>query len=270
MESAKELLITIKDKTVNAVEYVTDTIKNTGSSIGSSSSSTITSGVESFKGTSLGDTFFKNIQAIFITVVILIGGIIYIDFAKANLKAPGPDMVRKSVTIEPNITMIPEGGNGNGNTTGGRYIPQDEAWTEPILAMQRELTEGFGSAYSEKELENIHTKCSDDFCVLHNKSPKDLEEACNTISDQNICATKCCCGWAKHIGYEAENDMTTKINSATAKVAANTDQKPGKCVAGNSKTPLNNYDIKNIPRDMEYYYYMGKCVGGTACTPSAK
>ena len=62
METAKELLITIKDKTVNAVEYVTDTIKNTGSSIGSSSSSTITSGVVSFKGTSLGDTFFKNIQ----------------------------------------------------------------------------------------------------------------------------------------------------------------------------------------------------------------
>lgn len=261
MESAKELLITIKDKTVNAVEYVTDTIKNTGSSIGSSSSSTITSGVDSFKGTSLGDTFFKNIQAIFITVVILIGGIMYIDFAKENVTAPGPDMVRKTVTIEPNTS---------GGSTGGRYIPQDEAWTEPILAMQRELTEGFGSAYSEKELENIHTKCSDDFCVLHNKSPKDLEEACNTISDQNICATKCCCGWAKHIGYEAENDMTTKINSATAKVSENSDQKPGKCVAGNSKTLLNNYDIKNNPRDIEYYYYMGKCVGGTACAPPAK
>ena len=268
MESAKEFLVTIKDKTVNAFEYVTETIKNTGSSIGSSSSSTVMSGVDSFKLTSLGETFFKNIQAIFITVVILIGGIMYIDFAKENVNAPGPDMVRKTVTIEPN-TNGGNGGNG-GSNTGGRYIPQDEAWTEPILAMQRELTEGFGSAYSEKELENIHTKCSDEFCVLHNKSPKDLEEACNTISDQNICATKCCCGWAKHIGYEAENDMTIKINSANAKVSENNDQKPGKCVAGNSKTPLNNYDIKNNPRDIEYYYYMGKCVGGTSCSPPAK
>jgi hypothetical protein len=271
MESAKELLVTIKDKTVNAFDYVTETIKNTGSSIGSSSSSTVMSGVDSFKGTSLGDTFFKNIQAIFITVVILIGGIMYIDFAKENINAPGPDMVRKTVTIEPNTSRSGSGtGTGGSSGTGGRYIPRDEPWTEPILAMQRELTEGFGSAYSEKELENIHTKCSDDFCVLHNKSPKDLEEACNTISDQNICATKCCCGWAKHIGYNAENDMTTKINSATAKVSENNDKKPGKCVAGNSKTPLNNYDIHNNVRDMEYYYYMGKCVGGTACTSTVK
>lgn len=253
METSQNIFNTIKDKTVNAVDYVTDLVKNTGYTVGNATSSTFESGVSNFKGTSLGDTFFKNIPAIFITVIILIGGIMYIDFVKTNYDAEGPKTIQKTVTLEPNTQL------------NGRYIPNDEGWTEPIITMQRELTEGFGSEYSEKELESIHTKCSDDFCVLHNKSPKDLENACNSINDQNICATKCCCGWTKYMGYAAENDAISITNKASATIS-NNGQKDGKCVAGNSKSPLNNYDINNKPRDLEYYYYMNKCVNGTACT----
>jgi hypothetical protein len=256
METAKNILSSIKERTADAAGSLVDLIKNTGSSVGSTTSSTFDSGITTFKSTSLGDTFFKNIPEILITVIILIGGIMYIDFLKANLSPESSTTVNKIITIEPNTPL---------HSSNRRYIPTDEGWTAPILSIERELTEGFGSSYSEKELENIHTKCSDEFCVLHNKSPKDLEYACNTISDKNLCAAKCCCGWTKYIGYEAENDPISLINKATATVTNTPDKKDGKCVAGNSKSPLLNYDMNKKAMDMEYYYYMNKCVNGRGC-----
>ncbi len=254
--NAESVFQSIKDNTLNALNYISESIKSVGSSIGATAGSTLDSGVTSFKETSLGDTFFKNFQMIIITVVILIGGIMYIDFLKMNIdsESSSDNTVEKTITIEPNTSQ------------NIRYIPTDEGWTAPILSMRRELTEGFGSEYSERELENIHTKCSDSFCVLHNKSRSDLENACNSISDQNICATKCCCGWTKYTGHESENDPFMIVNNATSRVTNNLDQKPGKCVAGNSKTPLNNYTPDNQPRDIEYYYYMNKCVNGRGCS----
>ena len=47
-------------------------------------SSSAETGITAFKGTSLGESFFKNIGAILVVVMILLGGIIYIDLASGD------------------------------------------------------------------------------------------------------------------------------------------------------------------------------------------
>jgi hypothetical protein len=256
MENA---ISTIKDKTTNAVSYIGDLFKSSGSSTSDSVSSTFYNGTNTFKGTSLGESFFKNMSSIFITVLILIGGIMYINFAKEhdNTHSITPATIQKSVTLEPATTMS---GGLVGASEKMRHIPNKDAWTAPIKSIQAELTEGFGTEFADRELEKIHTNCNDSFCIMYNKSPQDLENACNTISNKKLCDAKCCCGWAKFTGHDAETDQT-RINNNVIE----TKQMDGKCVSGNSKKPLLTRDDKNEERDMEYYYYMGKCVGGRAC-----
>lgn len=261
----------VKDSTSSALNSAFDFIKSTGSSVGSSAGTTVSTGVDTFKGTSLGETFFKNITKIIIAVFILIGGIIYVDFAKNEMDSPAPKTIQKTLSIEPNETLLGHDGfaslsdTGTGTGTGtGPTIPTDEPWSVPILSMKRELTEGFGAEYTQRELEKIHTGCRSDFCVIHNKSPEELEKSCNSISNEKVCSTKCCCGWTKFIGHEGDTDPVTVANSEKAKKDGK-EQKTGKCVSGNSKTPLNYKDVTNQERDIEYYYYMGKCVKGNNC-----
>lgn len=253
---------TIKDKTTNAVSYIADLFKSAGSSVNNSASSTFSNGANTIKGASLGESFFKNMSTIFITVLILIGGIIYIEFAKEhdNTHSITPDTINKSVTLEPYTTMGGSGSVVSSASEKRRHISDKDAWTAPIKSIQAELTEGFGAEFANRELEKIHTNCNDSFCIMYNKSPQDLEKACNTISNKNLCDAKCCCGWAKFTGYDAETDPT-RINNNVIEA----EQLDGKCVSGNSKKPLLTRDDKNQERDMEYYYYMGKCVGGRSC-----
>jgi hypothetical protein len=233
-------------------------------------SSSAESGVNAFKLTSLGESFFKNISAIIVVVFILLGGILYIEFASsgaggAGAAAPGTTgpkkaYVDKTVYIEPNT--------GLDSAAADRALPTDVPWTAPTLSIRNELTEAFGTKYTEAELENIHTKCSDKFCVLNQKSPEDLEKACNSVTDRTMCGTKCCCGWTKYTGFEGDNDPNVVMNTAEANVkdpSGQSSKVPGKCVAGNSKTPFDRVDNQNQARDVEYYYYLGQCVGGRGC-----
>lgn len=278
MDKISEAFSTIKDKTINATSSVVEILRSTASSVYDKSTSTASSvydkssstasvGVDSFKGTTLGESFFKNISAIIVVVFILLGGIIYIDFAKAEMGGGGDSSeqtVHKTISIEPNTVMMAP--SSSAATGGGRIIPTNQAWTAPLVSIQNELREGFGSDYSEKELETIHTKCSDNFCVMNNKSPEELEKACNGISSQLMCGTKCCCGWTKFIGHDGDTDPIVVANKlAAANNPSDADQKDGKCVSGNSRTPLNYRDDKSRERDIEYYYYMGKCTGGRGC-----
>ena len=249
------------------------------SSVGGFFTSTAESGVSTFKGTSLGESFFKNISAILVVVFILLGGILYIEFAStgaaattaatataatAATAAPGPkkEFVDRTVYIEPNT------GLDDTSASAARTLPTDVPWTVPTLSIRNELKEAFGSKYTEAELENIHTKCSDKFCVMNQKSPEDLEKACNSVTSRTMCGTKCCCGWTKYVGFEGDNDPTVVMNTAEANVADPSGESakvPGKCVAGNSKMPFGRVDNQNQARDIDYYYYLGQCVGGRGC-----
>ena len=235
-------------------------------------SSSAETGITAFKGTSLGESFFKNIGAILVVVMILLGGIIYIDLASGDGGAAAgaaagaeagatttttPGVVERKVHIEPNTGI-------------GRDIPTDVPWTVPAISMRNELKEAFGTAYTEAELEKIHTGCSDAFCVMHQKSPEELERACNTMKSRRMCGTKCCCGWTKYTGFEGDNDPAVLMNTAEAKARDPSGRSdgakiPGKCVAGNSKRPYDMKDEKNQERDIAYYYYLGECVGGRGC-----
>jgi hypothetical protein len=252
MENVSNALTAIKDASVSGA-----------SSVGGFFTSTAESGVSTFKGTSLGESFFKNISAILVVVFILLGGILYIEFATTNATAaaagPKKEFVDRTVYIEPNTGL---------DRAGTRALPTDVPWTVPTLSIRNELKEAFGSKYTEAELENIHTKCSDTFCVMNQKSPEDLEKACNSVTSRTMCGTKCCCGWTKYIGFEGDNDPTVVMNTAEANVADPSGESakvPGKCVAGNSKTPFGSVNNQNQARDIDYYYYLGQCVSGRGC-----
>lgn len=254
------------DRVSNALTAIKDAGSSSASSVGGFFSSSAESGVSAFKGTSLGESFFKNIGAIFIAVMILLGGVLYIEFGNgAGAAGAGgvgsagaaadAGVVQRTVNIEPNT---------------GRTLPTDVPWTVPAISIQNELKEAFGTAYTEAELEKIHTKCSDSFCVLHQKSPEELERACNSITTRQMCDTKCCCGWTKYTGFEGDNDPVVTMNTAEANVADPSGRSdgakiPGKCVAGNAKRPFDMKDANNNERDIAYYYYLGECVGGRGC-----
>jgi hypothetical protein len=252
------------DKFSNALTAIKEAGTSGASRIGGFVSSSADSGISAFKGTSLGESFFKNIGAILVVVFILLGGIIYIDLAASGGGGGGggasaPTVVEKKLYIEPNTTI-----------GSSRALPTDVAWSAPAIHTQNELREGFGSAYTEAEMEKIHTSCSDSFCVMNNKSPEELERACNSVTTKQMCGTKCCCGWTKFVGFEGDNDPTVTMNTAAANVADPSGRSaeaiaPGKCVSGNAKRPYQIKDANNNDRDIAYYYYLGQCVGGRGC-----
>ena len=262
------------DRVSNALTAIKDAGASGASSVGGFFSSSAESGVSAFKGTSLGESFFKNIGAIFIAVMILLGGVLYIEFGSGGSGGGGgagavagagaeAEIVQRTVSIEPNTGRA----SSVGNT---RTLPTDVPWTVPAISMQNELREAFGTAFTENELDKIHTKCSDSFCVMNQKSPEDLEKACNSLTTRKMCGTKCCCGWTKYTGFEGDNDPTVVMNTAEANVAEPSGSSdgakiPGKCVAGNSKRPFDMKDANNNERDIAYYYYLGECVGGRGC-----
>jgi len=254
------------DRVSNALSAIKDAGTSGATSVGGFFTTTAESGVTAFKGTSLGESFFKNIGAILVVVMILLGGIIYVDLVSSgagNGANSTANVVQRTVNIEPNT--------GRGDSVGHtRTLPTDVPWTVPVISMRNELKEAFGSAYTEAELEKIHTKCSDSFCVLHQKSPEELERACNSITTRQMCGTKCCCGWTKYVGFEGDNDPIVTMNTAEAKVAdpsgkSDSVRVPGKCVAGNAKRPFDMKDANNNDRDIAYYYYLGECVGWRGC-----
>lgn len=252
------------DKISNAFTAIKDASTSGASRVGGVLSSSADSGVNAFKGTSLGESFFKNVGAILVVVFILLGAILYIDVTMDTDKSNNgnhntTEFVEKKVYIEPNTSIISD-----------RALPTDVAWTAPVISMKNELKEAFGSRYTEAELEKIQTTCNDSFCVMHNKSPAELERACNSMTTKKMCGTKCCCGWTKYIGFEGDNDPTVLMNTAQANVSdpsGKSDEAvaPGKCVAGNDKKPYDIKDVNNNDRDIAYYYYLGQCVGGRGC-----
>jgi hypothetical protein len=264
------------ERVTTALSAIKETGESGANSIGGFLSSSAETGVSAFKGTSLGESFFKNIGAIMVVVLILLGGIIYVDLAESAKKAAAessksskgkvpantgaakpPNIIQKKVHIEPNTGI-------------DRALSNDVPWTVPAISMRNELKEAFGTAYTEAEMEKIHTTCSDSFCVMHQKSPAELERACNSISTKQMCGTKCCCGWTKYTGFEGDNDPTVLMNTAEANAKApngisDNSKTPGKCVAGNSKRPYDIKDEQNREKDIAYYYYLGECVGGRGC-----
>jgi hypothetical protein len=105
---------------------------------------------------------------------------------------------------------------------------------------------------------------------MHQKTPEELERACNSITTKQMCGTKCCCGWTKYTGFEGDNDPVVRMNTAEANAKApnrisENSKTPGKCVAGNSKRPYDIKDEQNQEKDIAYYYYLGECVGGRGC-----
>jgi len=250
------------EKFSNALSAIKDAGVSGASSAGGFLSSTTDSGVTAFKGTSLGESFFKNIGAILVVVFILLGGIIYIDLASdaKNTGAGASAGSASSGTIEKKLYVEPS----------SRALPTNVPWTAPAISIRNELKEAFGSRYSERELEKIHTTCSDSFCVMNQKSPEDLERACNSITTKQMCGTKCCCGWTKNVGFEGDNDPTVVMNTAEANVrdpSQRSDEAkiPGKCVAGNAVRPYDIKDANNNDHDIAYYYYLGQCTGGRGC-----
>jgi len=278
------------ERVTTALTAIKDAGESGANSLGGVISSSTESGLSAFKGSSLGESFFKNIGAIMVVVFILLGGIIYVDLAKASKKAADDKEAEEAKQREKDAKGLIIGADSKANTTAKsdtsttinrkvfiepntemeRVIATDVAYTAPVISIRNELKEAFGTPYTENELEKYHTKCSDSFCVMHQKSPESLERACNSISTKQMCGTKCCCGWTKYGGFEGDNDPVVLMNTAEANAKApngisENSKTPGKCVAGNSKRPYDIKDEHNREKDIAYYYYLGQCVGGRGC-----
>ena len=100
------------EKVSNALTAIKDASVSGASTVGGFFTSTAESGVSTFKGTSLGESFFKNIIAILVVVFILLGGILYIEFASTGSGAAAPgttgpkkEFVDRTVYIEPNTGL---------------------------------------------------------------------------------------------------------------------------------------------------------------------
>lgn len=263
------------DRVSNALTAIKDAGTSGASRIGSFLSSSADDGITAFKGTSLGESFFKNIGAIMVVVFILLGSILYIDLAAesssssipAGASASAPhELVEKKVFVEPNTSILNEASPYD----SVRKLSTEVGWTAPVISMRNELKEAFGTPYTETQLDKIQTSCSDSFCVMNNKTPEELERACNSVITKKMCGTKCCCGWVKYNGFEGDNDPDVIMNTAQANVAdpsgkSNEAIAPGKCVAGNAVCPFDIKDSNNNDRDIDYYYYLGQCVGGRGC-----
>jgi hypothetical protein len=75
------------ERVTTALSAIKETGESGANSIGGFLSSSAETGVSAFKGTSLGESFFKNIGAIMVVVLILLGGIMYVDLAETAKKA---------------------------------------------------------------------------------------------------------------------------------------------------------------------------------------
>jgi hypothetical protein len=73
---------------------------------------------------------------------------------------------------------------------------------------------------------------SDDFCESHRGSSGTLEQSCGKLTKNN-CNNTSCCVWS------SEN----------------------KCVAGSIKGPTYNSDSNGKTKELDYYYFEGKCYG---------
>jgi hypothetical protein len=177
--------------------------------------------VESLKQTDLGDNLVKNFSKVMILVVVILGFIVYIDFAQSEI-------VSKSSNTSPiNIGSAPKGG-----------IVTKKIHMSPLPSIH----EGFGNNYSRKELEDNHRNCRNVFCENNNKTPEYLEKRCREIDDKDSCMSKCCCGWVKYAGENVP-----------------------KCVSGNASNPVMLHNLDGTERDVDYYYFMTKCVKGKNC-----
>jgi hypothetical protein len=83
----------------------------------------------------------------------------------------------------------------------------------------------------QKELENMKMNKTDSFCENHRKSGKELNEACQRLTNDN-CNSTSCCVW---------------LNET-------------KCVAGDHNGPT--FKTENgVKIDVDTYYYKNKCYG---------
>lgn len=90
------------------------------------------------------------------------------------------------------------------------------------------LIEDFNNAQSNSLIINT----SSDFCESHRGSSGTLEQSCGKLTENNCNSTSCCV-------WSSEN----------------------KCVAGNIKGPTFNSESNGKTKELDYYYFEGKCYG---------
>ena len=90
------------------------------------------------------------------------------------------------------------------------------------------LIEGFNNAQSNSLIVNT----GDNFCESHRGSSGTLEQSCGKLTENN-CNSTSCCVWSSN----------------------------NKCVAGSIKGPTFNSESNGKTKEIDYYYFEGKCYG---------
>lgn len=98
---------------------------------------------------------------------------------------------------------------------------------------------------------NTIEKIRSGFCGLHQGNSDDLEESCRKLSE-NVCSSTSCC-----VYMIAKKGVQGGINRQNN----NNEYRGGVCVSGNQSGPTYHTNNDGTTRDIDYYYYKGKCYG---------
>ena len=90
------------------------------------------------------------------------------------------------------------------------------------------LIESFNNTQSNSLIVNTGS----DFCESHRGSSGTLEQSCGKLTENN-CNSTSCCVWSSN----------------------------NKCLAGNAKGPTFNSESNGKTKEIDYYYFEGKCYG---------
>jgi len=218
---------------------------------------------EWFRGTYLGAMFFNNMS--FIVILVLI--ILFFLFLSSMVDVKDPEFEAEEHKYDDEPSIADPAFTAPLVPIKRMYIEPLESLAgmfdfksngEPVPASARNpiglggTATGLGTATAtataegfqttRDELSEYHKDCKTDFCILNNSTPEELERKCAALDNKDKCNATCCCGWVKYGGNEKSE-----------------------CVAGDHRNPTNYRTIDGAERDVDYYYFMTKCVRGSKC-----
>lgn len=212
---------------------------------------------EWFGGTYLGAIFFNNMTFIVILVLIILFFLFLssmVDVKDPELEAeehkyddePGiadpaftaPLVPIKRMYIEPLESLA----GLFDFKSNGEPVPASASAIAKAKAKATVTSTAEGFHPTRDELSEYHKDCKTDFCILNNSTPEELQRKCAALDNKDKCNASCCCGWVKYGGNEKSE-----------------------CVAGDHQNPINYRTIDGAERDVDYYYFMTKCVRGSKC-----
>lgn len=196
-------------------------------------------------------TLFRDLYSYFlrhsinITLIVLLFTIILIVSVLNNVRYTLTPLPEADDTLKTDVITI-QGIEGMTGMTG------------------KEEVTGIEGIEATQDMDTI-AKIKSGFCGLHQGNSDDLEEACGKLSE-NVCSSTSCCVYMMtkggvQGGMKKQNSENSENNNNDNDNDNDNENRGGMCVAGNQSGPTYHTNDDGTTRDIDYYYYNGKCYG---------